>query len=123
MKEGVVMEEGVVEEEEGVVEEEGVYERIETVVVQDGEQGEITIETGEWREEWRGEGMVLGDMPGVTLVRGVGEEGEEVEEGGIYITPDKISVEEMEEGDEVEEVEEGIVEDDGIKYETHMVAL
>ena len=47
-----------------------------------------------------------------------------LEEGGIYITPDKIPVEEeVEEGDEVEEVEEGIVEDDGIKYETHMVAL
>jgi len=84
------------EEEEDEMEE-GVYERIETVVVQDGDEGEIIIETEEY--EFLEEGVVIENMPGVLI-----------DSIGVDSVVDTV-------------VEEGIVEDDGIKYETQLVSL
>jgi len=85
-----VMEEG---DEDGEV-----YERIETVVVQGEEEGDIIIETGEYEES---------------------HDIFEVEDGVIIQEMPNVLIEDI--CDTV--VEEGIVEDDGIKYETQLVTL
>jgi len=82
-----------------IIEEEGeMYERIETVVVQGEEEGDIVIEAGEYEES---------------------HDIFEVEDGVIIQEMPNVLIEDI--CDTV--VEEGIVEDDGIKYETQLVTL
>lgn len=83
------------EEVEVESEVEGIYERIETVVVQDGDEGEIIIET---------EGY---------------EESEIFVENGLLIEAIPMNQNILVDTT----VEEGIVEEDGIKYETQLVSL
>lgn len=78
----------------------GVYERIETVVVAGEEEGDIIIEAGQYHQSDTmfevEDGVIIQAMPGVTI--------EDIAEHGV--------------------VEEGVVEDDGIKYEeTHLVTI
>eukprot|EP00090_Calanus_glacialis_P017859 TRINITY_DN27712_c0_g1_i1.p1 TRINITY_DN27712_c0_g1~~TRINITY_DN27712_c0_g1_i1.p1 ORF type:complete len:862 (-),score=195.38 TRINITY_DN27712_c0_g1_i1:91-2676(-) len=81
------------------VDEDGeLYERIETVVVQGEDEGDIIIETGEYEES---------------------HDIFEVEDGVIIQEMPNVLIEDI--CDTV--VEEGIVEDDGIKYETQLVTL
>jgi len=79
-------------------EDEELYERIETVVVQGEDEGDIVIETGEYEESHDvfevQDGVIIQEMPNVLI--------EDI--------CDTV-------------VEEGIVEDDGIKYETELVTL
>eukprot|EP00092_Neocalanus_flemingeri_P023228 GFUD01025185.1.p1 GENE.GFUD01025185.1~~GFUD01025185.1.p1 ORF type:complete len:865 (+),score=198.60 GFUD01025185.1:50-2644(+) len=77
---------------------EEIYERIETVVVQGEEEGDIIIETGEYEES---------------------HDIFEVEDGVIIQEMPNVLIEDI--CDTV--VEEGIVEDDGIKYETELITL
>lgn len=79
-------------------EEEELYERIETVVVQGEDEGDIIIEAGEYEES---------------------HDVFEVEDGVIIQEMPNVLIEDI--CDTV--VEEGIVEDDGIKYETELVTL
>jgi len=75
-----------------------LYERIETVVVQGEDEGDIIIETGEYEES---------------------HDVFEVQDGVIIQEMPNVMIEDI--CDTV--VEEGIVEDDGIKYETQLVTL
>ena len=79
-------------------EDEELYERIETVVVQGEDDGDIIIETGDYEES---------------------HDVFEVEDGVIIQEMPNVLIEDI--CDTV--VEEGIVEDDGIKYETELVTL
>ena len=85
--------------EEAVTEEAEVYERIETVVVQ-GEDG-VIIETAHAQYEETGGAMFVED--------------------GIRILPDVFVHEEAVMAEDI--VEEGIVEEDGIKYETPLLIM
>ena len=85
--------------EEAVTEEAEVYERIETVVVQ-GEDG-VIIETAHAQYEESGGAMFVED--------------------GIRILPDVFVHEEAVMAEDI--VEEGIVEEDGIKYETPLLIM
>ena len=85
--------------EEAITEEAEVYERIETVVVQ-GEDG-VIIETAHAQYEETGGAMFVED--------------------GIRILPDVFVHEEAVMAEDI--VEEGIVEEDGIKYETPLLIM
>jgi len=82
----------------GEVEEGGIYETIETVVVQDGDEGEIIIETEGYEENqiFVDNGLLMETIP-------------------MSHHSQNVMIETT--------VEEGIVEEDGIKYETQLVSL
>jgi len=84
--------------EETIMDDGELYEKIETVVVQGEEEGNIIIETREYEESHDvlevKNGVIIQEMPNVLI--------EDI--------CDTV-------------VEEGIVEDDGIKYETQLVTL
>ena len=87
--------EETIEEEQDCYE--SVYERIETVVVQGEDEGDIIIETEQYQKsemfevEVQDGGVIIQEMPQVLMQDSV--------------------------------VEEGIVEEDGIKYETPIVFI
>ena len=89
---------------------------IKSLLSQDGDEGQIIIET----EEYEGtgvfypeDGVIIETLPGIVM--------EDVMEDTVM--EDVIEDTVVEDVIEDTVVEEGIVEDDGIKYETQLVSL